>query len=136
LRIVLFFSCFSQKNSVLDGSDCQTCTSLHISLESKDLDREWREWIIAEEKKRLALLAFLWDVKHAVLFSQSLCMSAFELRLPLPYDTPTWEASSAETWHKARKAERPPLPFLMVMKLYLNPGKTTPVLNSFSRLLI
>lgn len=74
--------------------------------------------------------------QQAVLFSQSLSMSAFERRLPLPYDTPTWEASSAETWHKARKAERPPLPFLMAMKLYLNPGKTTPVLNSFSRLLI
>jgi len=54
-----FFLLFFSKNSLLDGSDCQTCTSLHISLESKDLDREWREWIIAEEKKRLALLAFL-----------------------------------------------------------------------------
>ncbi|RPA93243.1 hypothetical protein L873DRAFT_1706077 [Choiromyces venosus 120613-1] len=122
--------------NLIRRSDCQTSTPLHISLESKDLDQEWREWIIAEEKKRLALLAFLWDVQHAVLFSQSLCMSAFELRLPLPYDSPTWEANSAEAWYKARKAERPPPPFLMVIKLYLNPGKTTPALNSFSRLLI
>lgn len=58
-------------------------------------------------------------------------MSAFDLRLPLPYDSPTWEASSAEAWYKARKAERPSLPFLIVMKLYLNPRKTTPALNSF-----
>jgi len=63
-------------------------------------------------------------------------MSAFELRLPLPYDSPTWEANSAEAWYKARKAERPPPPFLMVIKLYLNPGKTAPALNSFSRLLV
>lgn len=63
-------------------------------------------------------------------------MSAFELRLPLPYDSPTWEANSAEAWYKARKAERSPPPFLMIIKLYLNPRETTPVLNSFSRLLI
>ncbi|PWW73686.1 hypothetical protein C7212DRAFT_285053 [Tuber magnatum] len=63
-------------------------------------------------------------------------MSAFELRLPLPYGSPTWEANSAEAWHKAGKVERPPPPFLMVIKLYLNPGKETPTLNSFSRLLV
>ncbi|CUS08834.1 unnamed protein product [Tuber aestivum] len=60
---------------------------------------------------------------------------AIALRLPLPYNSLTWEADSAEAWHKAKKAERPPPPFLMVTKPYLNPGKKTPALNSFSRLL-
>lgn len=86
-RVLFFFFFFFLKKQLIKRSDCQTSTPLHISLERKDLDQEWREWIIAEEKKRLALLAFLWDVQHAVLFSQSVCMSAFELRLPLPYDS-------------------------------------------------
>jgi len=119
-RVLFFFSFFFfLKKQLIRRSDCQTSTPLHISLERKDLDQEWCEWIIAEEKKRLALLAFLWDVKHTVLFSQSLCMSAFELRLPLPYDSPTWEANSAEAWYKARKAKPPAPPFLMVKKAVL-----------------
>lgn len=37
--------------NLIRRSNCQTSTPLHISLERKDLDQEWREWIIAEEKK-------------------------------------------------------------------------------------
>lgn len=63
-------------------------------------------------------------------------MSAFELRCPLPSDCATWEASSAEAWYKARAAERPPPLFLPAIKLFLNPGKQAPPLNSLSRILV
>lgn len=83
-------------------------------------------------------MAFMWDVQHALLFSQSLCMSAFELRLPLPSDSATWEASSAESWHKALASEAPPPMFLPVIKLFLNSSKQPPSLqlNAFSRLVV
>lgn len=43
-------------------------------------------------------LSVFQDVEHAVLFSQSLCMSAFELRTSLPCSQAVWEADSAEAW--------------------------------------
>lgn len=86
---------------------------------------------------RLALLCFLWDTQHAVLFSQSLCMSAFELRISLPVNPTTWEASSAEEWYKSYKKETA-TSFLSVLKTYVNPGSSSPPyqLNALSRLLI
>ena len=85
---------------------------------------------------RLAFLCFLWDTQHAVLFSQSLCMSSFELRTTLPCNEATWEASSAEEWWYHAKKE-PQISYLSVLKAYMNPDLETemPQLNSFSRLL-
>lgn len=86
---------------------------------------------------RLAFLCFLWDTQHAVLFSQSLCMSAFELRSSLPCNPTTWEADSAEDWHKSFSKETE-IRFLAVLKLYFNPDSvhSPPPLNDLSRLLI
>lgn len=51
----------------------------------------------------IILLLVLQDVEHAVLFSQSLCMSAFELRTALPCSQAVWEATSAEAWRGAHQ---------------------------------
>lgn len=86
---------------------------------------------------RLAFLCFLWDTQHAVLFSQSLCMSSFELRTTLPCNQTTWEASSAEEWWKYARKE-PQVSYLSVLKAYMNPdlGIQIPQLNALSRLLV
>ena len=87
---------------------------------------------------RLALLCFMWDTQHAVLFCQSLCMSAFELRSTLPCDQSLWEADSAETWHQLRQ-KQPPTPLLLsCLKMYLHPNATTVPknLNNLSRSLL
>ncbi|TVY20738.1 Zinc finger protein klf1 [Lachnellula arida] len=86
---------------------------------------------------KLAYLCFLWDTQHAVLFSQSLCMSAFELRSSLPCNPTSWEAECAEDWHKSYSRETETW-FLSVLKLYVNPGSGTlpPHLNDLSRLLM
>jgi hypothetical protein len=86
---------------------------------------------------RLALLCFLWDTQHAVLFSQSLCMSAFELRLSLPCNPASWEADSAEKWYKSFRNEKE-TSFLSVLKAYVNLGSATSLshLNALSRLII
>lgn len=86
---------------------------------------------------RLALLCFLWDTQHAVLFSQSLCMSAFELRVSLPCNPTTWEADSAEEWYNNFREETGVL-FLSVLKIYVNPDSASlpAQLNALSQLLI
>lgn len=89
-----------------------------------------------EQRKRLALLCFLWDTQHAVLFSQSLCMSAFELRTSLPCNPDVWESESALEWSKC--ATGPEQSFLAILKLYMCPSQEAapPQLNALSRLLI
>lgn len=83
----------------------------------------------------------MWDTQHAVLFCQSLCMSAFELRSNLPCDQALWEADSAESWHQLRQKQTSsttPL-FLSCLKIYLNPGAGASVpksLNALSRALL
>ncbi|EKG22110.1 Transcription factor fungi [Macrophomina phaseolina MS6] len=135
--------------NLIRRSDCQTIrTSMSDDCSSGDLENDWRRWAEAEQKKRLAYLCFMWDVQHAVLFCQSLCMSAFELRSNLPCDQQLWEADSAELWQRIRKRynntadskkpSNPPL-FLSLIKAYLHPGgppSRPRNLNALSRVLL
>ncbi|KKY26044.1 putative transcription factor [Diplodia seriata] len=124
--------------NLIRRSDCQTIRTLFTDECSGDLDNDWKRWAEAEQKKRLAYLCFLWDVQHAVLFCQSLCMSAFELRSNLPCNQQLWEADSAELWQRLRKKQRSPPLFLSLVKAYLTPGGP-PIprnLNALSRLLL
>jgi hypothetical protein len=93
---------------------------------------------------RLAFLCFTFDTQHALLFCQSLCMSAFELRSSLPYSQSLWEAPTAQHWHHLRlkQPHQPPL-FLSCLKTYLHPAPATAAsmpppasLNAFSRSLL
>lgn len=68
------------------------------------------------------MVCFIWDTQHAVLFCQSLCMSAFELRLDMPCEQMVWEANTASAWAAAWKHEDSSsraLPFLTALKCYL-----------------
>ncbi|KAL1383822.1 fungal-specific transcription factor domain-containing protein [Phyllosticta capitalensis] len=125
--------------NLIRRSDCQTVSSSIADPSSNNLDAVWRNWTIAEQKRRLAYLCFMWDVQHAVLFCQSLCMSAFELRSNLPCHQQIWEASSAETWYRLwKKHSRPPL-FLTTLKTYLvtpKPVSAPKHLNALSRVLM
>jgi hypothetical protein len=70
---------------------------------------------------RLALLCFMWDTQHAVLFSQSLCMNAAELKLPLPWDAAIWEAETAEEWWSGSSIQPAPASYLSILRAYVNP---------------
>lgn len=65
-------------------------------------------------------------------------MSAFELRSALPCDQFLWEAESAEKWQKVRQKQKPPPPFLTVLKSYLTSSAPTAArnLNALSRVLL
>lgn len=103
-------------------SDCPTIRTSGISQHPDNLEAAWRRAMEAEQRKRLAMLCFMWDTQHAVLFSQSLCMSAFEIRSSLPCDPASWEAPSAEEWFENSQKEGNHSLFLSVLKAYITPS--------------
>ncbi|CAE7001346.1 Fungal-trans domain containing protein [Pyrenophora teres f. teres] len=125
--------------NLIRRSDCQSIRPPTPDDSTDDLEDDWRTWCEAEEKKRLAFLCFMWDTQHAVLFCQSLCMSAFELRSNMPCDQAVWEADSAESWHQARQKQPTTPLFLSCLKMYLHPdaaAKIPKTLNALSRALL
>ena len=124
--------------NLIRRSDCQSIRPPTLEEATDDLEDDWQTWCEAEQKKRLAFLCFMWDTQHAVLFCQSLCMSAFELRSNLPCDQSLWEADSAETWHQLRQKQHTTPLFLSCLKMYLHPNAATVPknLNALSRSLL
>jgi len=140
--------------NLIRRSDCQSVRFDVATAADGDLEDEWRRWVEVEQKKRcvliisilaitltddrLALLCFMWDTQHAVLFCQSLCMSAFELRCALPCDQSLWEAESAQSWQKLRRMQSAPPLFLAALKTHI--GSQAPAmthkLNGLSRVLL
>ncbi|KAE8153021.1 C2H2 finger domain transcription factor [Aspergillus avenaceus] len=117
-------------------SDCCTIRSTS-QIRPDNLEQDWRSAMDAEQRKRLAMHCFMWDTQHAVLFSQSLCMSAFEIRSSLPCGAMAWEATAAQQWasHAVREQEHL---FLKVLKGYVAPGAVARPrdLNPFARIVI
>ncbi|KAI2619142.1 fungal-specific transcription factor domain-containing protein [Hypoxylon sp. NC1633] len=126
--------------NLIRRSDCQSVRPARPTEDSGDEsgdDRSWRQWAEAEEKKRLALLCFMWDTQHAVLFCQSLCMSAFELRVPLPCNQTLWEASTAAEWLLLSLSTIPEPMYLLALKSYITcDTRREPHLNGLSRIII
>ncbi|GJC90633.1 nicotinate catabolism cluster-specific transcription factor [Colletotrichum liriopes] len=130
--------------NLIRRSDCQSIRPpgpppISGENNAEILDRAWRRWAEGEQKKRLALLCFMWDTQHAVLFCQSLCMSAFELRLELPCSQGIWEARDAASWASAWRSSLSDqrLFYLPTLKSYLTPSASRPSgLTGFSRILV
>uniref|UniRef100_A0A093Y4E5 Zinc finger protein klf1 n=1 Tax=Talaromyces marneffei PM1 TaxID=1077442 RepID=A0A093Y4E5_TALMA len=118
-------------------SNCCNVQSYSHLAQSDDLEQAWLQAMNTEQRKRLAMHCFMWDTQHAVLFSQSLCMSAFEIRSCLPCSAASWEAFSAQEWAQTA-AQETNRPFLSVLKGYITPG-TVPRprdLNVLSRIVV
>lgn len=136
--------------NLIRRSDCQSVTKTPGPQDGVSLAEAWKLWAIAEQKKRLALLCFMWDTQHAVLFCQSLCMSAFELRCSMPCAQAVWEAPDAELWARAwpsptRQTPSPtsdpvgPSMFLPTLKFYLSAqpsGASTHNLDALGQVLV
>jgi hypothetical protein len=124
--------------NLIRRSDCQSARCRTFNDGEVDQDTRWKLEVEAEQKRRLALLCFMWDTQHAVLFSQSLCMNAAELKLSMPWDSALWEADTAEEWHATNSRVQSCPSYLSVLKSYINPGpgSRTPKLNGLSRVLM
>ncbi|KAJ5246307.1 hypothetical protein N7468_001290 [Penicillium chermesinum] len=115
---------------------CNIQDASHLA-QSENLEQGWRQAMDLEQRKRLAMLCFMWDTQHAVLFSQSLCMSAFEIRSCLPCSAAAWEASSAREWARLATRETSRR-FLPVLKGYITPQSLSRPrdLNVFARAVV
>lgn len=137
--------------NLIRRSDCQSIGKTASPPENNNdpaaVQEAWKCWADSEQKKRLALLCFMWDTQHAVLFCQSLCMSAFELRCELPHAQVVWEAPDAESWAIAWRSLQPPSSqlnaagsmFLPMLKAYLAPRpalEVRPTTNAFSLVIV
>ncbi|KAI1325987.1 hypothetical protein F5Y16DRAFT_250969 [Xylariaceae sp. FL0255] len=129
--------------NLIRRSDCQSVQPSGPPNDVADpeaLHLVWKRWSEAEERKRLALLCFMWDTQHAVLFCQSLCMSSFELRITLPCSQSVWEAPDASSWASAWRSSGSrddKTSFLAALKSYLTHGLPRPAkLSSLSRILL
>ncbi|KAI8628551.1 hypothetical protein F5Y19DRAFT_143602 [Xylariaceae sp. FL1651] len=129
--------------NLIRRSDCQSVQIPGLPDDDSNpesLKMAWKKWSEAEEKKRLALLCFMWDTQHAVLFCQSLCMSSFELRITLPCSQSIWEAPDAPSWAAAWRSSGSRddrTSFLAALKSYLNQRLPRPAkLSALSRVLL
>ncbi|PYH80964.1 MFS general substrate transporter [Aspergillus uvarum CBS 121591] len=118
---------------------CTIRSTASPALSDEDLASSWHQAMEAEQRKRLAMHCLMWDVQHAVLFSQSLCMSAFEIRAALPCASALWNAPTAEAWARsfASSPDSEPL-FLTVLKGYITPAAVPRPrqLNPLARLIL
>lgn len=123
--------------NLIRRSGCESSTTDPYGAgDETDPTVAWQKWIRQESMKRLALMTFLWDVQHATFFSQTLCMSAFELKVGLPSDLNLWNSRDATEWLSHRRTESHPLPYLSTLKKFLNCSDSLPYINSLSRVLI
>ncbi|KAF2151454.1 hypothetical protein K461DRAFT_287213 [Myriangium duriaei CBS 260.36] len=124
--------------NLIRRSDCQVVVPDLPTEAGGPVQQQWLTWANQEERKRLAQLCFLWDTEHAVLFGQSLCMSAFEMRSSLPCDRNLWDATTAEEWYKIaciRRSDDIPF-FLSELRCYFSSSPRRADLNGFSRVLL
>lgn len=105
-------------------------------LDSNNIQDSWEYWIILESKKRLAFATFIWDVQNSLLFGQTLCMSAFELRLQLPSSSCLWNATTAEEWYELFQREEESKLLLPTLKKFLNVTDIPVNIDSYSRVII
>ncbi|KAL4892807.1 hypothetical protein BDV59DRAFT_193372 [Aspergillus ambiguus] len=118
-------------------SNCCTIRTPCLSNQPVDMNEAWRHAMTLEQRKRLAMHCFMWDTQHAVLFSQSLCMSAFEIRSSLPCSAAAWEATNAEDWARHASHDQEQI-FLTVLKAYITPSAVSRPrdINSLARIVI
>ena len=101
-------------------------------------ERQWRAWAREEEKKRIALFAFMLDSSHGALFRHIPALSAFQIQLQLPCHEDEWIIPTAEDWHKYRQSPdfRPSTSFLTAVKASLSSAGVPPALDTFSKFVL
>ena len=104
----------------------------------EESEEHWRSWAREEEKKRIALFAFMLDAQHATTFRHIPALSAFQIQLNLPCSDDEWSKGSPESWFQLRRRPnfKPASPFIPALKACLSPGKTPQELDAFPRFVL
>ena len=70
----------------------------YISHPSLDLEKEWRSWKVAEERKRTLYAIFIFSSLLVSAYNNAPAIMNSEILLKLPCDEQLWNANSAESW--------------------------------------
>ncbi|KAJ1020210.1 hypothetical protein NDA16_004489 [Ustilago loliicola] len=126
-----FIITLARRNAVFNAS---TPNQAHLD----DSEESWRSWAREEEKKRIALFAFMLDAQHATIFRHIPSLSAFQIQLHLPCGDEEWNKVTPEAWfrHRKRTGYKPPGPFVPALKACLSPAKTPQELDAFPRFVL
>ncbi|KAJ1028299.1 hypothetical protein NDA13_003742 [Ustilago tritici] len=126
-----FIITLARRNAVFNAT---TPNPSHLD----DSEGSWRSWAREEEKKRIALFAFMLDAQHATIFRHIPSLSAFQIQLHLPCGDEEWSMVTPEAWfqHRKRTGYKPPGPFIPALKACLSPAKTPQDLDAFPRFVL
>ena len=80
-------------------SDEASAFNGYLSHSSIELEKEWRLWKIAEERKRTLYAIFILSSLLVSAYNSSPALMNSEILLDLPCDERLWSADSAETFH-------------------------------------
>lgn len=126
----------STKNSYNDYySQCCTSSNFYKSESASDQDspqsgdfNPWKRWIQSEETKRAALLAFILDVNHAIMFGHFSLISVHEIRVSMPCSNIFWDRSPEDIGRSMGNMNSNTMPFIEALKMTLNnkPVQTSP----------
>lgn len=78
----------------------------------------WKRWIQTESTKRAALMAFVIDAYHSVIFGHPSLIAIHEIRLALPCSQYLWDSFPSE--NQPMIPQRATLPLIEALKLTLN----------------
>ncbi|KAM0756072.1 hypothetical protein T439DRAFT_19965 [Meredithblackwellia eburnea MCA 4105] len=99
----------------------------YLPDDPSDPDSVWRAAVQEETSKRLAYAFFMMDIQHTTIFLHPASLSAFQVRLSLPWDEGEWAAPSAEAWQEFRTKPTyiPPSTFSVALKACINPSNSS-----------
>lgn len=87
----------------------------YLAADSSD---PWKRWIQSEATKRVALLAFVVDAYHSLMFGHPSLIAIHEIRLSLPCSQYLWDSFPAE--NQRLMPQTATLPLIEALKVTLN----------------
>lgn len=87
-----------------------------------DVQNDWNEWKLAEERKRTLYAVFILSSLLVSAYNHAPALMNSEIKLELPCDEDLWSADSAEAWRfacEARMGEPKPLSFASALSTLL-----------------
>ena len=107
----------------MTNGDCvSNVWNVQHSLGVSDLQAQWYEWKLTEERKRTLYAVFVLSSMLVSAYNHAPALMNSEIKLDLPCDEDLWAADSAEAWRflrEAHMAEQKPISFASALSSLL-----------------